>query len=50
MSVLGNFSYQYFTQCNWGIAIERSFLQCGAIFALWLVLKFGKSEGFNADR
>lgn len=34
---LGNFAYQLFGSEQWGVALERTWFQCVALFAVWWV-------------
>lgn len=37
--IIGNFSYQYFNNVNYEIAIERTFFQYAALLSVFIVRK-----------
>jgi hypothetical protein len=39
---LGNFIYQYFSKQNYTVALDRSFFQGIALFAIWIANRIGE--------
>jgi len=36
--IIGNFLYQYSNDKDWNIAIERTYFQFTALFAVWIIV------------